>query len=67
LSGRLKLEYVPIEKLKKWVDNPRVMPDDQAKALVRRWMNLTGKQAVLESTGQTFDEVQATRNGKETS
>jgi len=33
---------------------------------VRRWMNLTGKQAVLESTGQTFDEVKAERIGKET-
>jgi DNA modification methylase len=30
---KLKLEYVPISKLEKWADNPRIMPDDQAKAL----------------------------------
>lgn len=29
---------------------------------VRRWQNFTGDQAVLESTGQTFDEVAAAKN-----
>jgi DNA modification methylase len=29
--------------------------------IVRRWQAFTGKQAVLESTGQTFDQVQAQR------
>lgn len=31
--------------------------------IVNRWQNLTGKQAVLESTGQTFDELEAIRGG----
>jgi DNA modification methylase len=30
---RLQVEYLPIEKLKKWPDNPRVMSPDQAEAL----------------------------------
>ena len=29
---------------------------------VRRWERFTGKDAILESTGQTFLEVQAARN-----
>ena len=28
---------------------------------VRRWQSFTGKQATLESTSQTFDQVQAKR------
>ena len=28
---------------------------------VRRWQEFTGQQAVLEATGQTFDEVAAAR------
>jgi DNA modification methylase len=28
---------------------------------VRRWEKLTGEEAVLEATGQTFDEVEADR------
>jgi hypothetical protein len=32
-ASKLRLEYVSIDQLKKWQDNPRVMPDDQAKAL----------------------------------
>lgn len=32
---KLHLEYLPIDKLKKWAQNPRVMPEDQAQALVR--------------------------------
>jgi DNA modification methylase len=32
-ASKLRLEYVSIDTLKKWQDNPRVMPDDQAKAL----------------------------------
>ena len=29
--------------------------------IVRRWQSFTGKQATLESTGQTFEQVQAQR------
>ncbi len=32
---------------------------------VRRWQEFTGKQATLESTGQTFEEVRRDRQGKE--
>ena len=35
MKDKLYLEYVPIEKLKKWDLNPRVMPEDQAAALTR--------------------------------
>jgi len=31
--------------------------------IIRRWQKFTGKQAVLESTGQTFDDVDADRGG----
>ncbi len=31
---------------------------------LERWMKLTGKQATLESTGQTFDQVKAERTKK---
>ncbi|MGE3155420.1 MAG: site-specific DNA-methyltransferase [Xanthobacteraceae bacterium] len=31
---------------------------------IRRWQRLTGKDAVLESTGQTFDELASARNRK---
>lgn len=30
--------------------------------IVKRWQDYTGRQAVLESTGQTFDEVSAARS-----
>lgn len=32
---------------------------------VKRWQDFTGKQATLESTGQTFEEVMLVRQGKE--
>jgi DNA modification methylase len=30
--------------------------------IVRRWQDYTGRQAVLEATGQAFDEVSAARS-----
>lgn len=31
--------------------------------IVKRWQDFTGKKAVLESTGETFEEVSAKRRG----
>lgn len=31
--------------------------------IINRWQNFTGKKAILESTGQTYDELKAERNG----
>ncbi len=36
-----------------------------ADVIVQRWQDFTGKQATLESTGQTFEEVMLVRQGKE--
>jgi DNA modification methylase len=33
--------------------------------IILRWQNLTGKQAVLETSGQTFDQVAAERGQEE--
>jgi DNA modification methylase len=33
--------------------------------IIVRWQNLTGKQALLEASGHTFDQVAAERNAEE--
>jgi len=35
---------------------------EYADVAVTRWQNYTGKQATLESTGQTFEDVKADRD-----
>ena len=32
--------------------------------IIRRWQEMTGSAAVLESTGETFDEIERTRFGE---
>ena len=39
-----------MELLPQWVD-----------VTVRRWQNFTGQKAILEATGQTFDQVRTQR------
>ena len=49
----MKTENRPLSKIKPYKDNPRKITD----AAVGRWQNFTGRKAIRESDGRTFDEA----------
>jgi len=62
-----KIERWPTERLLPYIRNPRTHSDEQIAQIAASIAEFgfvkdyTGRQAVLESTGQSFDEVAAAR------